>query len=51
MGRIMPRKASSGLDILQWMDARSISEMIRNEHPQIIAIILSFLEYALAADV
>jgi len=51
MGRIMPRKASSGLDILQWMDARSISEMIRTEHPQIIAIILSFLDYSLAADV
>ncbi|NRP28679.1 Flagellar motor switch protein FliG [Marinobacterium sp. xm-d-420] len=51
MGRIMPRKSSSGLEILRWMDARSISEMIRNEHPQIIAIILAFLDYSLAADV
>jgi len=51
MNRIMPRKNTGGLDILRWMDARSISEMIRNEHPQIIAIILAFLDYALAADV
>jgi len=51
MGRIMPRKSTGGLEILRWMDARSISEMIRGEHPQIIAIILAFLDYSLAADV
>jgi flagellar motor switch protein FliG len=33
------------------MDARSISEMIASEHPQIIAIVLSFLDYDVAADV
>ena len=51
LNRIMPTKASRGLDILNWMDSRSIAEMIRGEHPQIIAIIISFLEYELAADV
>ncbi|MEN9775475.1 MAG: flagellar motor switch protein FliG, partial [Pseudomonadota bacterium] len=51
LGRIMPGSASRGLEILSWMDARSIAEMIRLEHPQVIAIILSVLEYDVAADV
>jgi flagellar motor switch protein FliG len=33
------------------MDARSIGEMIRDEHPQVVAIILSVLEFDVAADV
>ena len=48
--RILPSSASKGLEILAWMDARSIAEMIRAEHPQVIAIILSVLEYEVAAD-
>ena len=51
LGRIMPGSASRGLEILRWMDARSIADMIRLEHPQVIAIILSVLEYQVAADV
>ena len=51
MGRILPGQASKGLDILKWMDARAISDMVRNEHPQVIAIILSVLEFEDAADV
>jgi flagellar motor switch protein FliG len=33
------------------MDARSISELIVDEHPQIISLIISYLESALGADV
>jgi flagellar motor switch protein FliG len=51
LSRIMPASANRGLEVLQWMDARSISEMIASEHPQIIAIVLSFLDYDVAADV
>jgi len=51
MGRILPGQASKGLDILKWMDARAIADMVRNEHPQVIAIILSVLEFEVAADV
>ena len=51
LNRIIPTQASGGLDILNWMDSRSIAEMIRGEHPQIISIIISFLEHELAADV
>ena len=51
LNRIIPTRASNGLDILNWMDARSIAEMIRGEHPQIISIIVSFLGHEIAADV
>lgn len=39
-----------GLEAFKWMDPRSIADVIRNEHPQIIAIVLSFLEYDQAAE-
>ena len=51
LGRILPGASSKGLEILRWMDARSIGEMIRDEHPQVVAIILSVLEFDVAADV
>ena len=51
LGRIMPGQSSKGLEILRWMDARSIGDMICDEHPQVVAIILSVLEYDVAADV
>ena len=51
LGRIMPGSGTKGLEILQWMDARAIADMIKTEHPQVIAIILSVLEYQVAADV
>jgi flagellar motor switch protein FliG len=51
LNRIMPGQASKGLDILTWMDARGIADMIKAEHPQVVAIILSLLESEVAADV
>jgi flagellar motor switch protein FliG len=51
INRILPGQGSKGLDILEWMDARSIADMIRGEHPQVTAIILSLLENQVAADV
>ncbi|NCW75040.1 MAG: flagellar motor switch protein FliG, partial [Gammaproteobacteria bacterium] len=51
LGRITPASSESQIDILDWMDARAIADMVSNEHPQVIAIILSVLEHAVAADV
>ena len=31
LARIMPNRASRGLEILQWMDARAIAEMIEDD--------------------
>jgi flagellar motor switch protein FliG len=44
LDRILSGSNTSGLEQLRWMDARGIYEIIRLEHPQIIAIICSFLE-------
>lgn len=49
--RILIGKNSKGLDSLKWMDARGIADIIRGEHPQIIAIVLSYLEPDQAAEV
>jgi flagellar motor switch protein FliG len=51
LSRIMPGQASKRLEILTWMDARGIADMIKAEHPQVVAIILSLLETNVAADV
>jgi len=42
--RIVMGGTTRGLDQLKWLDPRTIAEMIRLEHPQIIAIVLSYLE-------
>ena len=49
--RIQIGDTVSGLEQLKWMDARSIVEMIQGEHPQIIAVVLAYLEPDQAADV
>lgn len=49
--RILMGSGSNGLESLKWMDAKSIAEIIRLEHPQIIAIVLSYLESDSAAQV
>jgi len=42
---------NKGLETLKWMDSRSVAEVIRNEHPQIMAIVLAYLEPDMAAEV
>jgi flagellar motor switch protein FliG len=49
--RILLGKGSKGLESLRWMEPRAVAEMIRVEHPQIIAIVLSFLEADQSAEV
>ncbi len=49
--RILLGRNSKGLEQLKWMDARSVAEIIRYEHPQIIAIVMSFLDPDQAAEV
>lgn len=49
--RILLGRNTKGLESLKWMDARAVAEIIRLEHPQIIAIVLSYLDSDHAADV
>ncbi|MBN4053019.1 flagellar motor switch protein FliG [Gammaproteobacteria bacterium AH-315-K14] len=49
--RILQGGNTKGLETLKWMDSRAVAEIIRLEHPQIIAIVLSYLESDQSAEV
>ena len=49
--RILLGGNTTGLDTLKWMDARSVSDIIRNEHPQIQAIVIAYLDADQSAEV
>lgn len=49
--RILLGRNTKGLEALKWMEPRAVAELIRNEHPQIIAIVLSYLDADQAAEV
>lgn len=49
--RILMGGNTGGLDTLKWMDARAVADLIRNEHPQIQSIVVSYLDPDQAADV
>ena len=51
LDRILQGGNTKGIEQLKWMDTRSIADMIRLEHPQIVATIMSLMESEQAADV
>jgi flagellar motor switch protein FliG len=51
LGKITPSDSNKAIEILDWLDARSVADLIIDEHPQIIALIISYLEPATASDV
>ncbi len=44
LDRILMSVDISGIESLKWMDAASVAELLRNEHPQIVAAILVHLD-------
>jgi flagellar motor switch protein FliG len=51
LNRILGTRDASGIESLKWMDGQSVAELVRNEHPQIIATILVHLERYHACEV
>jgi flagellar motor switch protein FliG len=49
--RILRGRSSRGLEALKWMEAKAVGEILRHEHPQIISIVLSYLDADQAAQV
>lgn len=49
--RILQGGDTSGIESLKWMDSVSVAEMIKGEHPQIIASILVHLDFDQASEV
>jgi flagellar motor switch protein FliG len=51
LSQVLDGSKSSGLEALKWMDPLTVADVIRTEHPQIIAIVLSQLDPDQAAAV
>jgi len=45
ISRILQGGDTAGIESLKWMDAATVSELIKHEHPQIIATVLVHLEF------
>ncbi|MBK6631495.1 MAG: flagellar motor switch protein FliG [Betaproteobacteria bacterium] len=51
ISRILQGGDTAGIESLKWMDAPTVAELIKNEHPQIIATILVHLEFDQSGDI
>jgi flagellar motor switch protein FliG len=51
INRILVSRDATGIESLKWMDGKAVADLIRNEHPQIIATILVHLERYHASEV
>ena len=51
LSRMMSGSETAGIESLKWMDAATAADLIKNEHPQIIATILVHLEYDQAGEI
>jgi flagellar motor switch protein FliG len=49
--RILQGSDTSGIEGLKWMDSAAVAELIKNEHPQIIATILVHLDRDQASEI
>jgi len=51
ISRVLQGSDTAGIESLKWMDAPPAADMIKNEHPQIIATILVHLEFDQAGEI
>ena len=51
LDRIMQSGDVSGIESLKWMEPNAVAELLRNEHPQIVAAIMVHLEVDQAAAI
>lgn len=51
LSRILQGGETSGIEGLKWMDAATVADLVKNEHPQIIATILVHLEHDHASEI
>jgi flagellar motor switch protein FliG len=51
LDRILQGADVTGIEGLKWMEASAVAELVRNEHPQIVAAILVHLDYDQASTV
>lgn len=49
--RILQGSDVTGIEGLKWMDPQTVAELLRNEHPQIVAAILVHLDSEMASEI
>lgn len=49
--RILQGGDTTGIESLKWMDPQSVAELLRNDHPQIVAAVLAHLDYDHSAEI
>jgi flagellar motor switch protein FliG len=49
--RILQGSDVSGIESLKWMEPSSVAELLRNEHPQIVAAVMVHLDFEQASSV
>lgn len=49
--RLMHGGDSAGIEAVKWQDPRAVAELIQGEHPQIVAMILAYMEAEQAIEV
>ncbi|MGJ8629875.1 MAG: flagellar motor switch protein FliG [Glaciecola sp.] len=49
--QILSGNGAKGLESLKWMDSKQVASIIRNEHPQIQTIVMSYLEPEQSAEI
>lgn len=51
LSKILQNRDLTGIENLKWMDPTTVAELIKGEHPQIIATVLAYLEFEQAGHV
>ena len=51
LARITPTEAACEIDLLDWLDANEIAQMLEKEHPQIAAVLIANLDPAIGSQV
>jgi flagellar motor switch protein FliG len=51
IARVLQGSDTAGIESLKWMDSATAADLIKNEHPQIIATILVHLEFDQAGEI
>jgi flagellar motor switch protein FliG len=49
--RILGARSGRGLDTLKWMEPKAVVDLLRQEHPQIVAIVLAYLDAEQSAQI
>ncbi len=49
--QIIMGSGAKGLDSLKWMDSKQVANIIRNEHPQIQTLVMSYLDPEQSAEI